>query len=223
MTMGPARPSSDVLVRRLVTAIMVLSLESYAQEITAQVAGRRVGATLAHSLESRASSRPAACATACDDVLAPLTLSSLEIEASFPLRNLARGGLDYIVRAVPLVIARENPTEAAQLGPRGWGLPASTTRSTTVGLGIKPVGFRGWLRWRRWSFHADAAGGFLRFGSPVLASNAARFNFVLEFGAGVRYHRTAMSFRRHHLSNGGMGEVNPGLNSYVLALTYAFR
>ena len=220
---------SAVALRHLTIAATALRLALPPAELAGQDARRMLGVTLAHSISSGTSSWPDSCNSPCqqNDILAPISISSIEVEGAFSLRSLPQRGLDYVVRAVPFVIARDNPTGVAIRFPFGWGLPSATSRSNTTGLGIKPLGLRGWLRRNAWAVHAEAVGGFLRFGRPMLASNASRFNFVYELGVGISYDipgngRTLISYRRHHLSNGGLGQVNPGLNSHVIALSYVF-
>ncbi len=155
------------------------------------------------------------------DVLSPLSLSTVEVEIALPFRTRARWGLEYHLRVVPLAVMRNNPTQAAMLGSRGWFLPQTTERGSTLGFGIKPAGLRGWIGGRDLRLEADGSTGVLRFGTPLLAANAAQLNFVHEMGVGLRVSWLArggvlVGYRRHHVSNAGLAEVNPGLNSHML-------
>jgi hypothetical protein len=92
-----------------------------------------------------------------------------------------------------------------------------------LGLRIKPAGLRGWIGGDDLRLEADASAGVLRFGTPLLAANAAKLNFVYEMGVGLRMSWLAqggvvVGYRRHHVSNAGLAEVNPGLNSHMLFL-----
>ena len=155
------------------------------------------------------------------DVLSPLSLSTVEVEIALPFGTRERWGLEYHLRVVPLAVMRNNPTQAAMMGSRGWFLPQTTERGSTFGFGIKPAGLRGWIGGDDLRLEADASAGVLRFGTPLLAANAAQLNFVYEMGVGLRMPwpgrgGVVVGYRRHHVSNAGLAEVNPGLNSHML-------
>jgi hypothetical protein len=217
-------------VWRVGPVVAVLLLAMPRPGVLAQQARPWVGVAVTHSLSSGIAARRA-CPSPCrrpDDILAPVSISSLEVETRFAVRRMPAGGLDYIVRAVPVAVVRNNPTAEAEMGILGWRLSPSTPRSATLGFGLKPLGFGGWLEHRPWTFHGALSTGFVWFGSPVLASNAARFNFVAELGVGVIYDtpgpgRLQLAYRRHHLSNAGFAQVNPGLNSNVVVVGWMLR
>ena len=57
----------------------------------------------------------------------------------------------------------------------------------------------------------------------VVRRERTHLNFVYEMGVGLRMSWLArgvvvVGYRRRHLSNAGLGEVNPGLNSHMLFL-----
>jgi hypothetical protein len=219
-----------VSVLRLALVVAALHLGMPRPGVLAQQARPLVGLAVTHSLSSGIAARQS-CPSPCsrlDDVLAPVSISSLEVETRFAVRRAPTGGLDYIVRAVPVAVVRNNPTAEAEMGPFGWRMSLATPRGATLGFGLKPLGFGGWLQHRLWTFHGELSTGFLRFGSPVLASNAAQFNFVAELGVGVIYNtpgpgRVQLAYRRHHLSNAGFAQVNPGLNSNVLLVGWMLQ
>lgn len=207
-------------MRGALATCLLLAASGAAHAVAAQTPGRALSLTLTHSLGSSTSAHPPPCPTSCvsGDVLAPLSVSTVEVELSLPLRARGRMGLEYHARLVPLAIVRNNPIEAAMLGPFGWSISQSTDRDTTLGFGIKPAGLRGWVGGDHVRLEADASAGILRFGTPLLAANAAYTNFVYELGVGLRLgpRGAAIGYRRHHVSNAGLADVNPGLNSHVL-------
>lgn len=80
----------------------------------AQQASRPLGVLLSHSMTSAtASDGPECLCGERADVLAPISLSSIEVELTLPLRTTARGGVEMPLRAVPLVVVRNNPISAA--------------------------------------------------------------------------------------------------------------
>jgi hypothetical protein len=188
----------------------------------AQEASRPLGLLLSHSVTSgTASDGPGCLCGQRTDVLAPISVSSLELELTLSLRSAVRWGLEVPVRAVPLVVVRNNPISPAYLDGSGrWAMSVDTPRASTLGFGVKPIGLRAWTGSRRVRLHAEVSAGVVRFGSPLLASNATRFNFAYDMGVGIRMEvpgagRAELGFRRQHLSNAGLGKVNPGLDSHV--------
>src|SRR5688572_33284299 len=111
-----------VALFRVFIATAALCLVLPPAELTSQVARPLLGVTLAHSISSGTAAWPDSCISTCQarDVLAPISISSVEIDAAFPLRSLPRYGLDYVVRAVPVIVARDNPTGTATHGRLGW-------------------------------------------------------------------------------------------------------
>ncbi len=208
---------------RASAAVCALAIAMGAPRLDAQAPGRTLGFTVTHSVGGGISAHPPPCFSGCveGDVLSPLSLTTLELELALPFRTGERSGLEYHVRAVPLALMRHNPTDPAMRGSRGWFLPQSTERDSTLGIGVKPAGLRGWLGGDDLRVEADASLGILRFGTPLLAANAAKLNFVYEFGIGVRLSwltrgGVVVGYRRHHISNAGLAEVNPGLDSHML-------
>lgn len=228
VTLGRSGARTGGLLRpfapRAVSAALLLTALVTSGALGQERGSVSFGLLLSQSMTSATAAEGPTCCGQARDVLAPVSVSSLEIEVAFPLRQGGAWGVEYAPRAVPLVLVRNNPLDAAQMnGLGGWYMSFDTPRASTVGLGIKPVGLRAWAGSARVRLQTEFAAGMLRFGTPALASNATRFNFVYEVGVGIRVDvpgagRVALGFRRHHLSNAGLGEVNPGLNSHMAYL-----
>jgi hypothetical protein len=213
---GRFQPAAQRLRRALG---VVLAVVVWGTDSAAQGPGRALELTLTRSVGSSGAAHPPACGNPCsfNDVLAPVSLAAAEVELAIPFTDRRRAGLEYFGRVVPLAYVRENPTQPALwIGDR-WILSSATSRSSTIGFGAKPVGVRGWVG-EAVRLEADVSAGVLRFGTPLLASNATRWNFTYEFGLGLRTARRGIviGYRRHHVSNAGIGEVNPGLNSNLI-------
>lgn len=82
------------------------------------------------------------------------------------------------------------------------------------GVGLDPVG----VLFHRGAFYARSSGGLRLFLEQVPIPEARRFNFAFDAEAGVTFGRVALGLGFHHVSNGGMGERNPGVNYLLLAL-----
>lgn len=97
-----------------------------------------------------------------------------------------------------------------------------------TGFGISPIGFQ-------YNFRTDAilqpflksSVGFLYLDNPFPDDRGKKFNFMLEAGTGVEFQITKFSsftvgYKYHHMSNGQIGQINPGIDSNVFygALTF---
>jgi hypothetical protein len=212
------------MTRKLAAAFLWVCLHT-PPPLLAQESTREIGLTLSRSIGASAAAHGQSCRNSCtvrDDVLAPLAIMMVEVELALPLVARTSSGLEYHARAVPFALMQENPTQPAVRSSQGWALSIATPRASTIGFGVKPVGLRGWIG-TDVRLEAEISAGILRFGTPLLAANATRVNFTYEFGLGIRLPRlgsrgAVIGYRRHHVSNAGFGEVNPGLNSNVVFL-----
>lgn len=101
-------------------------------------------------------------------------------------------------------------------------------REWTMGAAISPVGFQ-------WNFRPRHKlqpyivwhGGYMFSTQSIPIDFAGSFNFTLDVGAGVELYQSRSrsiraEYRFHHLSNAGTAEENPGVDSGVFQVTYAF-
>jgi opacity protein-like surface antigen len=89
------------------------------------------------------------------------------------------------------------------------------------GFGLAPVG----LQFNLWKDNPvqpffKSSGGFMLFNKRFPDERGTRFNFTLELGGGVEFilsHDLSLSlgYKYHHLSNGELGQANPGVDSNV--------
>jgi hypothetical protein len=194
-------------------------------EAAAQTVGWARTLALTKSTDSRSSTRSPSCDEACQrrDVLAPVSLTALELELAHRISGESAVTLEYYLRLVPIALVRGNPSRSAIWSPGvGWQLPVTTERTSTIGIGVKPIGMRMGFGSRNARVEADLSVGVFGFEDPLLAANAARLNAVVEVGLGARVSRLVFGYRRHHLSNGGLGTVNPGLDSNVIYVGFVF-
>ena len=101
-------------------------------------------------------------------------------------------------------------------------------RQWTVGEAFSPVGLQWNFRPRRkLQPFLDWHGGFMYSTKPIPISLAGSFNFTADAGAGFELYRTPtqsfrVEYRYHHISNANSATYNPGIDSGVLQVTYAF-
>lgn len=101
-------------------------------------------------------------------------------------------------------------------------------REWVYGAGFSPVGVRfDVLPRRRLQPFVDAAGGGVWFTRAVPYSDATKFNFMFEAGAGLRYferHGRALTigWKFHHISNAYRVSDNPGIDSNLIYTAFSF-
>lgn len=101
-------------------------------------------------------------------------------------------------------------------------------RQWTVGQALSPFGFQwNFLPRRKIQPFGIAHGGYLYSTRPIPDSSAGSFNFTFDFGVGVEFWRSAtksmrIDYRYHHISNAYTATDNPGIDSGLFQVTYAF-
>lgn len=121
-----------------------------------------------------------------------------------------RGSVEVIGEAVPVLLAFESRTIYS------GGLTALLAYHPATGTRVVP-------------FLEGGAGVLLstpRSRDPASQFHASQFNFTLQIGAGIRYfvgERAALSleYRFHHISDAGLTERNPGLNSDFVLIGFS--
>ncbi len=106
----------------------------------------------------------------------------------------------------------------------------STTceRTWTVGEAFSPVGFQWNFRPRhRLQPVVIGHGGYMYSSQPIPIDYAGSFNFTFDLGAGLEFYQSnsrsiRADYRYHHISNHDTADTNPGIDSGVFQVTYAF-
>ncbi|HEU4565641.1 MAG TPA: acyloxyacyl hydrolase [Gemmatimonadaceae bacterium] len=142
-----------------------------------------------------------------------------------------RASLEYTADVVPLVVATGNRAyEEAGTCPEteADGCPYSSIwnpeRYTAYAAGLAPIGLRMRVRLaRRLDATLGGSGGALLFSRAVPDMDETRFNWTAEWNSGLAFAiepRVALvlGYRYHHISNGGRGPVNPGIDTHLLAV-----
>ena len=103
-----------------------------------------------------------------------------------------------------------------------------TETKTTFGVGTKPVGADViFLPERRWQPFTGVHAGASYFTRNVLGFRAAQFNFMLDGRAGVRLSlhggkSLSMAYMFQHMSNAYTALQNPGVDSHMVHVAFAF-
>ena len=126
--------------------------------------------------------------------------------------------IEYVVGVVPMELAVGTVAVEASRS-----LDGRAVQSTAYGAGLDPLGLAFHLDRGVWRPFATIRGGFRIFDRNVPNPRGTRFNFVADLGIGVRRRVgsslwVSLEVDLHHVSNGGLGEANPGVNSIVVGL-----
>jgi hypothetical protein len=150
------------------------------------------------------------------------------------LQGNQRVRLDYMADLLPVVISTEMPIYE-RIATSSAICPANTmclentyaygsllgTR-TVFGVGATPLGLQ--LRTvatNRIEIVARTSAGLIQFSRRIPDPEERRLNYTLDAGLGLTTRLSSgtsldVGFRLNHISNGGRGAVNPGMNSRML-------
>ncbi len=123
----------------------------------------------------------------------------------------------YTFDAVPVALATGTIVSRTSVG----GVE-TFERETAYGAGLTPIGFQvDFANGSKVHPFAHVNGGFLYFNKSMPIEDSGQFQFVGEFGGGVRIftsERRAVNIgvRFHHISNGDRAGSNRGLNQFVI-------
>jgi hypothetical protein len=97
-----------------------------------------------------------------------------------------------------------------------------------MGEGMSPVGLQWNFRPRRKLQPLLVGhGGYMYSTQPIPIAQGGSFNFTFDLGAGFELYRSHTrsirgEFRYHHISNHDTAPENPGIDSILYQVTYAF-
>jgi hypothetical protein len=143
---------------------------------------------------------------------------------SVPLRRAGRVSIAYTPTLLPVVWLTGNVRPGPAVACGVFELCPTGRRYSTGGVGILPAALHvGAAVTRRLSVAVGADGGLVRFSGPVPTPDGERLNFYADALTGVRWQVTRAAsvgggYRFVHISNGGRGDVNPGINAHLVAL-----
>jgi len=109
-------------------------------------------------------------------------------------------------------------------------------RRWTFAEGFSPIGFKwNFLPRHRLQPVFTGLGGYMFSTKPIPVSGSGSFNFTFEFGVGLEFYRSKnpsdsrfgtrsirAEYRYHHFSNDFTATENPGVDSGMVQVTYAF-
>jgi hypothetical protein len=102
------------------------------------------------------------------------------------------------------------------------------SRRTVVEQGLSPAGIRvNLMPAKRLQLTFSTFAGYMFASQEVPVPNAGAFNFTFEFGGGLEWYRTRtqsvrLEYQVQHYSDKQTSTENPGVDSGLVKLTYAF-
>lgn len=163
----------------------------------------------------------------------------LGLRASRPLWVTGASRLSYVVEATPVMLLAD-PTRRAPPPPdcppgefcnlRGGSSAMSPQRAflagrVSYGVGLAPLGVELELGGRdhRLGGVLNLSGGGAYFMGPIPGNT--RFNFTAAGGAALQWRtggrkRLVAGYKLYHMSNAGIGDLNPGLNAHLFYLSF---
>jgi Lipid A 3-O-deacylase (PagL) len=140
------------------------------------------------------------------------------------LRTGDNWSMKYIAEIIPAAITKQ-PRQGTDANGNTVDLPG---RERIYGAGVSPVGLQ--MNFRRGYAlqpYVNGTAGVLYFTRNVPVADSSNFNFIFGFGVGVEiWHRDSQSliigYKYQHISNGYTAPRNPGLDSNLLYVGYAW-
>ena len=163
----------------------------------------------------------------------------LDVFQAWPILGSPTVRLDYVAEVVPAILATGIPKYyLSQVNPPGANArnppPSGGTfverlrgNSTVYGLGVVPVAIRLQARVARaFAISLGGAGGLTWFSAPIPDPDERRLNWLARADASLSIgchsgRSVTAGFRLLHISNGGVGPVNPGMNGRLITLGLA--
>jgi hypothetical protein len=141
------------------------------------------------------------------------------------LRTGDNWALKYTAEIIPVAIIRQ-----PQQGYAGNGNPVDLAgkKQNIYGAGVSPIGLQ--MNLRRGCVlqpYVNGTAGVLYFTDDVPVANSSHFNFTFGFGAGFEiWYRENQSiilgYKYQHISNGYTAPRNPGVDSNLFYVGYAW-
>jgi hypothetical protein len=152
--------------------------------------------------------------------------ADMALRAAWTLDGDDRLQVRYLFELVPIALATGTPDYGEHSGcrPTHYCTAPVLDRHTTYGAGIRPLGIEvRVLGGPSLELTLHAVGGGLWFQRALPDDDGTSFDYSVEAGATVHFaitsrHRALLGYAFHHLSNGGRGSENPGMNANMLRL-----
>ncbi len=152
------------------------------------------------------------------------SLFELNVQYARVIKTSENWALKYTVEIVPVAYVRQ-PQQGVMDG-NPVDLPGE--KQKIYGLGITPVGFQ--VNYRRGHVlqpYVNGTAGILYFAEQVPVADSSKFSFNLGLGVGVQIwysenQSVRLGYKYNHISNGYTASQNPGMDSNLFYIGYAW-
>jgi hypothetical protein len=137
--------------------------------------------------------------------------------------------LKYAAEIIPVAIIRQPQQGFVVNGGKSVPVDLPGSKQKIYGAGLTPLGLQ--MNFRRGYMlqpFINGAAGVLFFTDQVPVADSSKFNFTLSLGAGVEiWYREdqsiSLGYKYHHISNGYTARRNPGLDSNLFYVGWAWN
>ncbi len=153
-------------------------------------------------------------------------LFEVNVQYAHVLRTGDNWALKYIAEIIPMMFIKQ-----PQQGHSANGSPVDVpgTEEKIYGVGVSPIGLQ--MNFRRGSVlqpFVNGTAGVMYFTTNVPVADSSNFNFTFGFGAGLEiWHlenqSIVLGYKYQHISNGYTAPNNPGVDSNLFYVGYAFN
>ncbi len=152
------------------------------------------------------------------------SLFEINVQYARVIKTSNNWALKYTAEIIPVAYVRQ-PQQGVMNG-NPTDLPGA--KQKIYGIGITPVGFQ--INYRRGHVlqpYVNGTAGILYFTEQVPVADSSKINFNLGLGVGVQiWHSENQSMRLgykyNHISNGYTASQNPGMDSNLFYIGYAW-
>jgi opacity protein-like surface antigen len=152
------------------------------------------------------------------------TLFELAIQYARVIKTSDSWALKYTAEIIPVAAVRQPQQGIVNGNPED--LPGS--KEKIYGIGVTPVGLQmNFGRGHVWQPYINGSAGILYFNDDVPVADSSKFNFQLGLGVGVQIwylenQSIRLGYKYNHISNGYTASNNPGMDSNLFYIGYAW-
>jgi len=152
-------------------------------------------------------------------------LFEFNVQYAHVLRTGDNWALKYTAEIIPVVLIKQ-PQQGHEANGNPVDLPG--TKQKIYGVGVSPIGLQ--MNFRRGSVlqpYLNGTAGVIYFTDNVPVADSSNFNFTFGFGAGfeiwhLENQSIVLGYKYQHISNGYTAPQNPGVDSNLFYVGYAF-
>lgn len=152
----------------------------------------------------------------------------LDLQFARVLKTSSNWALKYTAEIIPLAYIWQPPQGFVSNGNQLEPVDLPGNKQKIYGAGVTPVGLQ--MNFRRGCIlqpYINGTAGVIYFSQQVPVADSSKFNFTLGLGAGIeiwylKNQSIILGYKYHHISNGYTARQNPGVDSDLFYVGYAW-